>query len=67
MKRANWIRFGLTAAVVFASLGLLFPFWPLDKVINLGLDLKGGTRIELVGVGVSQLEPEKQKLSLIHI
>lgn len=61
MKRANWIRFGLTAAVVFASLGLLFPFWPPDKVLNLGLDLKGGTRIELVGVGVSQLEPEKQK------
>lgn len=61
MKRANWIRFGATAAVVFASLGLLFPFWPLDKVINLGLDLKGGTRIVLQAVGVEKMEPQKQK------
>ena len=61
MKRANWIRFGVTAAVVFAALGLLFPFWPLDKVIRLGLDLKGGTRIVLQAEGVAEMSPEKQR------
>lgn len=48
-------------AVVFAALGLLFPFWPISEVIKLGLDLQGGTRLVLQAQGVEGLEPEEQR------
>ena len=47
MKRRDWIYLGVVLAVLFASLGLLYPFWPFDRVIKLGLDLRGGVRLVL--------------------
>ncbi|MCD6321307.1 protein translocase subunit SecD [Candidatus Bipolaricaulota bacterium] len=61
MRRSDWIRFGATVAVVFAALGLLYPFWPLNKVVKLGLDLQGGTRLVLQAKGLEKMDPEKQR------
>ncbi len=47
MKRADWIRLGVVLAALLASLGLLYPFFPLGNVIKLGLDLQGGVRLVL--------------------
>lgn len=47
MKRADWIRLGIVLAALFASIGLLYPFFPLGEVIKLGLDLQGGVRLVL--------------------
>ena len=44
MKRRDWVYLGVILAVIFAAIGLLYPFRPLDRVIKLGLDLQGGVR-----------------------
>jgi len=47
MRRSDWIRFGVVAAALLASIGLLYPFLPFQEVIELGLDLQGGVRLVL--------------------
>lgn len=47
MTRADWMRFGFVMAALFAAIGLLFPFFPFQDVIKLGLDLQGGARLVL--------------------
>jgi len=47
MKRSDWIRLGIVLAALFASIGLLYPFFPFGDVIKLGLDLQGGVRLVL--------------------
>ena len=49
--RNDWIRVGVVVAVVAAALYFVFPFWPLDKVVQLGLDLQGGVRMILEPTG----------------
>jgi len=73
MKRSDWVRFGVVVAALFASIGLLYPFFPFQDVIKLGLDLQGGVRLvleaqvldpatgELIPLRESQLEPAKQQ------
>ncbi|MDD3748815.1 MAG: hypothetical protein PHX35_05635, partial [Candidatus Bipolaricaulis anaerobius] len=73
MKRSDWVRFGFVLAALFASIGLLYPFFPFQDVIKLGLDLQGGVRLvleaqvldpatgELIPLRESQLEPAKQQ------
>lgn len=49
--RSDWIRVGVVVAVIAAALYFVFPFWPLDKVVDLGLDLQGGVRMILEPTG----------------
>jgi len=49
--RSDWIRVGVVIAVLAAALYFVFPFWPLDKVVQLGLDLQGGVRMVLSPYG----------------
>src|SRR2546425_9889838 len=50
MRRNLWVRIGLVAAVIVASLWSLYP---PKKSINLGLDLQGGIHLVL-GVDTSK-------------
>ncbi len=61
MKRRDWIFLGAVLAVVFAALGLLYPFWPFDKVIKLGLDLQGGVRLVLQAQGLEEMTTAQRK------
>ncbi len=45
--RNDWIRVGVVLAVLAVSLYYVSPFWPLNKVVQLGLDLQGGVRMVL--------------------
>jgi len=47
MTRNDWIRFGVVLLVAIGALYLVYPFWPLQDVVQLGLDLQGGVRMVL--------------------
>ncbi len=47
LDRNKALKFGLIVVVFAAVLYFLFPFYPISDVIDLGLDLRGGTRIVL--------------------
>lgn len=61
MTRRDWIFLGVTLAVLFASIGLLYPFWPFNQVIKLGLDLQGGVRLVLQAQGLEEMSPAQRK------
>ncbi len=61
MKRKDWIRFGAVLAVFFAAIGLLYPFWPIQDVVKLGLDLQGGVRLVLEAKGLEDMPPTQRK------
>jgi len=52
MTRGDWLRLGAVLIVTFGALYLVYPFWPLGDVVNLGLDLQGGVRMVLEAEGV---------------
>ena len=60
MTRGDWLRFASVVIVIVGSLWLIYPFWPLKEVVNLGLDLQGGVRLVLEGEGVSQMDAKDQ-------
>ncbi len=61
MKRADWIRFGVVLALLFISVGLLYPFWPFTEIIKLGLDLQGGVRLVLQAENVEDLSAQDRR------
>jgi len=62
MTRNDWLRFLVVLVVAFGALYLLYPFWPLDDVVKLGLDLQGGVRMILEMEGADQMtDTEKQE------
>ncbi|MFB6291241.1 MAG: protein translocase subunit SecD, partial [Candidatus Bipolaricaulia bacterium] len=61
----------LKAGIILLVFGLavyfLYPFYPVDKVINLGLDLKGGTRIVLEAEGVEDMSTQEREKTIKRI
>jgi preprotein translocase subunit SecD len=60
MTRNDWLRFASVVVLFFVALYLLYPFWPIQDVVKLGLDLQGGVRLVLEGEGVSQMDSATQ-------
>lgn len=60
MTRTDWVRIGSVIAVLFISLYFLYPFWPLNKVVHLGLDLQGGVRLVLQAQGTDKMTPAQR-------
>jgi preprotein translocase subunit SecD len=58
MTRNDWIRFGVVLFVAVGALYLVYPFWPLQDVVQLGLDLQGGVRMVLEGEGVEEMSAD---------
>jgi len=56
--RSDWLRVGIVVAVAVAALIFVYPFWPLDEVVHLGLDLQGGVRMVLEPEGISEMSEE---------
>lgn len=56
--RSDWIRVGVVVAVAVAALIFVYPFWPLDEVVQLGLDLQGGVRMVLEPEGIDEMSEE---------
>lgn len=67
MTRNDWIRFGTVLLVVIGSLALLYPFWPLKDVVNLGLDLQGGVRLVLEAQGLEGMDEAQKRDTLNRI
>ncbi len=67
MTRNDWIRFGTVLLVVIGSLALLYPFWPLKDVVNLGLDLQGGVRLVLEAQGLEGMDEAQKRDTLDRI
>lgn len=61
MRRSDWVRFGVVVAALFAAIGLLYPFFPFQDVIKLGLDLQGGVRLVLQAEGLGEMEPTQRQ------
>lgn len=59
--RSDWIRVGVVIAAVFIALYYVFPFWPLDEVVQLGLDLQGGVRMVLEPEGIADMDEETKR------
>jgi len=55
MTRSDWMRFGAVFLVAIGALYLVYPFWPLQDVVPLGLDLQGGVRLVLEPEGVEEM------------
>ncbi len=58
MTRSDWIRFGVVLLVAVGALYLVYPFWPLQNVVQLGLDLQGGVRMVLEGEGIEEMNAD---------
>ena len=56
--RSDWVRVGVVVAVAVAAFYFVFPFWPLDEVVQLGLDLQGGVRMILEPEGIDEMNEE---------
>ncbi len=67
MARNDWVRFGTIVVILFGALALLYPFWPIQKVIHLGLDLQGGVRMVLQAQGVSKMTAAQQSDTIQRI
>jgi len=67
MTRNDWLRLGVVVLVAAAALYLVYPFWPLENVVRLGLDLQGGVRIVLEGEGVAEMSAEDGKETIDRI
>lgn len=61
----------LKAGIILLVLGLaiyfLYPFFPIGDVVNLGLDLKGGTRIVLEAEGIDEMSPDERDKTIERI
>jgi preprotein translocase subunit SecD len=67
MGRNDWIRFGTVLLVLFGSLALLYPFWPLKDVVPLGLDLQGGVRLVLQAQDVAEMTSQQRQDTLDRV
>jgi preprotein translocase subunit SecD len=67
LTRNDWLRFGLVLLVVVGAVYLVYPFWPLQDVVKLGLDLQGGVRLVLEGEGVAEMDSEEQKETIDRV
>ena len=65
--RSDWVRVGVVLAVAVAALYFAFPFWPLDEVVQLGLDLQGGVRMVLEPEGIGEMNEETKSAVLDQI
>jgi len=55
-SRNDWVRVGIVFAVAVAAIYFVYPFWPLDEVVQLGLDLQGGVRMVLEPEGIDEMD-----------
>ncbi|MBU1050705.1 protein translocase subunit SecD [Candidatus Bipolaricaulota bacterium] len=62
--RSDWLRIGVVVAVTVAALIFVYPFWPLDEVVQLGLDLQGGVRMVLEPDGIADMN-EQTKVEVL--
>jgi preprotein translocase subunit SecD len=67
MTRRDWIRFGAVILALVGSLYLIYPFWPLGDVVNLGLDLQGGVRMVLEAQQVGEMSSKQKQDTLDRI
>ena len=61
------LKAGIIVLVFGLAVFFLYPFFPVDDVINLGLDLKGGTRIVLEAEGVEDMSTEERDRTIERI
>ncbi len=68
MTRNDWLRLGVVVAVFVAAIALIiFPLRPVDKIVNLGLDLQGGVRLVLEPEGIGSMDAEQQESTLDQV
>ena len=67
MTRNDWLRFGTVLLVALGALALLYPFWPLKDVVNLGLDLQGGVRMVLEAQDVEGMDEGQKRDTLDRV
>ncbi|MBU0595398.1 hypothetical protein KJ567_01775, partial [Candidatus Bipolaricaulota bacterium] len=67
MTRNDWVRFAVVLVVAVAALYLVYPFWPLGDVVQLGLDLQGGVRLVLEAEGVADMSDDLQRETIERV
>ncbi len=61
------LKAGIILLVFGLAIYFLYPFYPIGDVVNLGLDLKGGTRIVLEAEGIDDMSPDKRDKTIERI
>lgn len=61
------LKAGIILLVLGMAIYFLYPFFPIGDVVNLGLDLKGGTRIVLEAEGVDDMSPDERDKTIERI
>jgi len=67
MTRSDWLRFAVVLLVTVGAVYLVYPFWPIGEVVNLGLDLQGGVRMVLEGEGVEDMDADDQRETIDRV
>lgn len=67
MAENELLKAGIILLVLGLAIYFLYPFFPLEDVINLGLDLKGGTRMVLEGKGIDKMSPKEKDKTIQKI
>jgi len=67
MTRNDWLRLAIVIAVTFAALYFVYPFWPLEDVVQMGLDLQGGVRMILEPEGIEDMNDETKDVVIEQI
>lgn len=67
MHQNDLIKAGLIVIILGLVLFFLYPYYPINEVINLGLDLRGGTRIVLEAEGIEKMSSEERSKTIDRI
>ncbi len=59
ITKKEWIRLAVIVSVIIIAIVNLYPFYPLEDVINLGLDLQGGVRLVYGIEGADEMSAEQ--------
>lgn len=67
VKQSKLLKAGLIVVVFGLALFFLYPYVPVNDVINLGLDLRGGVRIVLEAEGIDEMSPDERTKTIDRI
>ncbi len=67
IRQNQLIKAGLIVVILGLVLFFLYPYFPINDVINLGLDLRGGTRIVLQADGIEEMSGDERTKTIDRI
>jgi protein-export membrane protein SecD len=67
ITKKEWIRLAVTISIIIIAIINLYPFYPLEDVLDLGLDLKGGVRLVYGIEGAEKMPAEEVQRNIEQV